>query len=165
MITWRFGQISIAESTGLAELLAELVGRFGQAISTDSAIILGHNSWLSHEIITSLTQLEGFLYWTLEVYLQDFHWPIKCSFANLRRNVTRWLSDQLEVSGFLGELKRTLSIVFFIPVSDRTTDTVISLILEWNHPNTTIKSDFWTAYYFVSLLFQFMFIYSVTYIF
>ena len=39
-ITWRFGQISMAESTGLAELLAELVGRFGQGFSTDSAIIL-----------------------------------------------------------------------------------------------------------------------------
>ena len=32
----------MAETTGLAELLAELVGRFGQALfSTDSAIILG----------------------------------------------------------------------------------------------------------------------------
>ena len=31
----------MAETTGLAELLAELVGRFGQAFSTDSAIIIG----------------------------------------------------------------------------------------------------------------------------
>ena len=40
-ITWRFGQIFLPKSTGKAELLAELVGRFGQAFSTDSAIILG----------------------------------------------------------------------------------------------------------------------------
>ena len=34
----------MAELTGLAELLAELVGRFGHAFSTDSAIIFGRNA-------------------------------------------------------------------------------------------------------------------------
>ena len=37
----RIRQIFMAESTGLVELLAELVGRFGQSLSTDSAINLG----------------------------------------------------------------------------------------------------------------------------
>ena len=40
-ITSRFGQISMTESTGLAKLFAELVGRFGQAFSADLALILG----------------------------------------------------------------------------------------------------------------------------
>ena len=46
-----------------------------------------------------------------------------------------------------GGVERESGRTFFVPVPDRTADTLTSVILAWIDPRTTLISDCWAAYY------------------
>jgi IS1 family transposase len=46
-----------------------------------------------------------------------------------------------------GGVKRGTGRAFFVPVQDRTTETLTAVILAWIEPGTNLISDFWAAYH------------------